>query len=201
MIYICVPTTRERAERLEVLKESLRKYAGIPYVLCTYENYREGFIQPIKKILNGLAPHTLVWCIGDDTELTEPDTLKRLALEFYNRFPHFDGIVQPNDGIQEGRIITMPLCTARTMMFGQHDGYFLNYADVEFTMIAEAFGKYKYCPDINVQHSHWVNRKAKMDDTYSFAASKDQEDAKLFQERVKLGFKDNNLYKQYEQNS
>jgi len=187
-VYICIPTTVERKERLEVLKESLRVNAGYPYIVATYENFQEGFIKPIHKLLSGLKPDTLVWCIGDDTLLIEKDTLKRLV-EAYKP----SCVVNPNDGIQCGAIITMPLCSAETMKKGTYIGYFLNSADVEFTMVLTAQKKYIYLPDVNVQHSHWRNGKAPRDKTYTFADEMAGKDAQMFLLRKEAGFDDNEL--------
>lgn len=187
-VYICIPTTKERAPRLEVLKESLRVNAGYPYILCTYENFHEGFVAPIHKILSGLRNETLVWCIGDDTELIESDTLARLVDAYMPGC-----VVQPDDGIHGGRIATMPLCNAKTMRDGTFEGYFLNSADVEFTTILQAQKRYIYCSDIKLQHSHHINNKAPEDDTYRFAASKAGEDAQLFSDRCKINFNNNKL--------
>lgn len=187
-VYICIPTTSERKERLATCIESIHKNAGYPHVICTYENYREGFIQPILRILAGLKPDQLVWCIGDDTLLVERDTLKRLV-DAYKP----DHVINPDDGIQHGAIITMPLSSAITMRFGTYAGYFLNYADLEFTAVMTCLGRYIYLPEVKVQHSHWRNQKAIRDDTYAFADEIAKIDLELFNKRKETNFKDNLL--------
>lgn len=188
MIHILIPTTAERRDRLRECVDLIHENAGYPHIISTYENYREGFITPIHKLLQDLKPETLVWCIGDDTRVREPDTLKKLVEAFETAFPERDGVVNPNDGIQCGNIITMPLCTAHTMAAYTHKDYFLNYADNEFTIIMTAKGKYLYCPEVNVEHAHHVNKKAPLDDTYAHANTKVDDDRLLFEQRKATNF-------------
>ncbi len=181
MIHIIIPTTKERRQRLAECIETIHEFAGVPHIISTYENYQEGFVTPCYKLVKDLHPDTMVWCIGDDTRLTEPDTLKRL-LEVYNKiYPNKDGVVQPDDGIQNGQIITMPLCTAKTMLDrGLHLEFFLNYCDNLFTDIMARDRKYTYCPEIKVEHHHHINGKAKKDETYTYASSKFMEDQQTY---------------------
>lgn len=179
-VYVCIPTTKERRPRLAECVDSILQYAGVPVVFATYENYREGFVRPIHTILDGIKEDQLVWCIGDDTRLVQPDTLKRLVEAYEAEYPENDGVVQPDDGIQRGGIITMPLCSAKTMKENTHKDFFLNFADNIFTEVMTKKGKYKYCPEIVVEHHHWVNGKVKPDETYAFAQSKFEEDRQTY---------------------
>ncbi len=181
MVHCCIPTTKERRARLAECMASINDLAGTPVMFHIYENYREGFVQPLRKILQELPLDALVWCIGDDTRLTEKDTIKRLEARFWAEYPNGDGVVQPDDGIQRGAIITMPLCTVETMYkYGTYDGFFLNFCDNLFTEVMEKKGKYTYCPEIHVEHQHHINKKAPMDDTYAFAQTKYAEDRELY---------------------
>lgn len=191
MLTVCIPTTAERRQRLAKCIESLHKYAGVPFQVLTYENYQEGFVLPIHKMLATLKDGTPVWCIGDDTILIEPDTIKRLFEEWM--IGGADCVVNPNDGIQNGTIITMPFCSALTMRKYTYTGYFLNYADNEFTEIMRSEGRYIYRSDIHVDHQHHVNGKAPVDGTYSYALTKFDDDRKLYQLRKARGFQPRNL--------
>ena len=186
IIHILIPTTKERRNRLEKCINSIREKAGFPHIISTYENYREGFVLPCYKLLKDLNPETIVWCIGDDTVLIEEDTLARLVAEYEKNYPENDGVVQPNDGIQSGRIITMPLCSAKTMLEkGIHLDFFLSYCDDVFTLIMRKEGKYTYCSEIHVDHQHWSVDKAPLDETYEFAKTKLKEDEQAFKETCK----------------
>lgn len=189
MIHILIPTTFERRERLAECIASIHEFAGYPHIISTYENYQEGFVTPCYKLLKDLKPDTMVWCIGDDTSLVEKDTLKRLVDAYKANYPTNDGVVQPDDGIQNGHIITMPLCTAKTMLEkGIHLEFFLNYCDNLFTDLMNRDGKYTYCPEIKVEHHHHVNGKAKLDETYKYASSKFMEEqATYYKLKKELG--------------
>lgn len=187
-LYVCIPTTKERRPRLANCISSIHENAGYPHCIVTYENEGEGFCGPIHRILTGFSYGTLVWCIGDDSILTEPDTIKRLVLRLKQAYPDFTGVVQPDDGIQHGRIATMPLCAASTMLQYTHKGYFLNFADNEATERLIAKGKYLYCPEIYVDHQHAVVGKATNDRTYQAGQAKYAEDQALYHQRQIAGY-------------
>ena len=102
------------------------------------------------RILSTLRPDTLIWSLGDDMRVTEPGTLARLVREFHARFPDRDGVVNPNDGIQNGRVTTLPLCTARVMADNTPREFFHNFADDVMTERLSRAGKYAYLPDVRV---------------------------------------------------
>lgn len=181
MIHILIPTTLERRERLAECIATIHEFAGVPHIISTYENYREGFVTPCHKLLVDLKPETMIWAIGDDTRLVEENTLGRLLDTYRANYPDNDGVVQPDDGIQNGQIITMPLCTAKTMLEkGIHLEFFLNYCDNLFTDLMKRDNKYTYCPEIKVEHHHHINGKAKKDETYTHAGTKFFEDQQTY---------------------
>lgn len=181
LIHVLIPTTEERRPRLQKCIESIHRNAGFPHIISTYENYQEGFVRPCFNLLKDLEAQTMVWCIGDDTILTEPDTLKRLMEVYDQMYPGKDGVVQPDDGIQHGNIITMPLCTAKTMLDkGIYLDFFLNFCDNIFSEVMKKEGKYTYCPGIIVDHQHWVNRKASPDETYKHAGTLFEQDRQTY---------------------
>lgn len=181
MIYILIPTTEERRERLAKCVASIHENAGVPHIISTYENYREGFVKPFHLLLKDLKEDTMVWCIGDDTILTEKDTLKRLLDVYRATYPNNDGVVQPDDGIQHGNIITMPLCTAKTMLEkGIYLDFFLNFCDNIFTELMTKEGKYTYCPEIKVEHQHHCVGKAPADETYKYANTQFEKDRQTY---------------------
>lgn len=188
IVHILIPTTAERRERLARCIESIHENAGYPHIISTYENYQEGFVTPCYKLLQDLQPDTMVWCIGDDTILTEPETLKRL-MDIFVSYPDEDIVVQPDDGIQHGNIITMPLCTAKTMLeSGIHLEFFLNFCDNIFTEIMTKKGKYIYAPSVKVDHQHWVNKKAPHDNTYAYAQTRFEQDREnYYKKKQELG--------------
>jgi len=181
IVHILIPTTEERRERLAKCIASIHENAGYPHIISIYENYREGFVKPCSYLLKDLKEDTLVWCIGDDTILTEKDTLKRLVDAYRANYPANDGVVQPDDGIQHGNIITMPLCTAKTILTkGIYLDFFLNFCDNIFTEVMQRDNKYTYCPEIKVEHQHNVNGKAPDDETYRYARTLFEKDRETY---------------------
>lgn len=180
-VVVCIPTTPERRLRLQKCVESLTRYAGYPFVLCTYENQYVGAIAAIHAILDRLDPDALVWWIGDDVVLSERDTLRKLVERFEEKFPDRDGVVNPNDEIQHGRIITAPLATARILKEGQSKEFFHNFADNLFTDIMVSRGKYEYVEDVHIQHHHWCNGKAPQDYTYTNANTRFEQDKQTYE--------------------
>jgi hypothetical protein len=146
----------------------------------TYQNHNEGYVKAIHTILDCLVPDQLVWCIADDTVLEEPDTLKRLVNIYTQLYPLFDGVVSPDDGIQNGSVATMPLTTARIMRENTLTCFFHNYADNIFTERMRALGKYHYAAGVRVTHAHWCVGKATKDRTYQIALDKIYEDKQMY---------------------
>jgi GT2 family glycosyltransferase len=179
-VVVCIPTTPARKDRLNECLKTIELNAGWPCIIATYQNENEGFVAAIHKILGRLRPETLVWCIGDDARLVEEDTIKRLVGEFWSRFPDRDGVVNPDDGIQNGRIATLPLCTAKVMAENTSKEFFHNYADDVFTERMKHVGKYAYIPNVKVKHEHWTVGLAPKDSTYELAEKKYAEDAATY---------------------
>jgi hypothetical protein len=180
-VVICIPTTPQRSLRLETCVASIRRCAGYAhYAIMTYMNVNEGYVKAIHTLLQTLAPDQLVWCIADDIIIEEPDTLKRLVNIYTQTFPQCDGVVSPNDGIQNGRIATMPLTTSRIMRDNTLTCFFHNYADNIFTERMRALGKYRYADEVHVTHAHWCVGKSIKDTTYQLALDKLRDDERMY---------------------
>lgn len=180
-VVILIPTTPERRDRLRDTLESVTRSAGHSHMVLTYENQYIGAIAAIHAMLGPLRDDTLVWWIQDDVLLTEPGTLNALVEEFHTKFPDRDGVVVPDDGVQHGRIATLPLCTAKTLRDGQHPDFFHNFADELFTDRMRALGKYAYAPGVRVSHNHWCVGKADRDYTYNNAQARFEQDRATYE--------------------
>ena len=185
MLYICVPTIKSRRDRLEVCVASIKEHVKIPHCIVTYENERGGFVPAIHDMLKGIDG--VVWCIGDDT-VVQNDAVDILWRRFHDEYPDLDGVVQPDDGIQHERIITMPMCHSKTMQQFTYKGYNHYYADEEFTWHMREAGKYTYVPEAVVEHAHWLNGKAENDEKYTVSMQKNDADKELFIKRMENGF-------------
>ena len=180
-VVVCIPTTPERRSRLATCMESINTNAGYPCIIMSHENQYEGFVVAIHRILDRLADDTMVWVIGDDVTMHEPDTMKRMMESYSHLYPNRDGVVNPNDGIQCGALITAPLTTAKIMREGTSKEFFHSYADNVFTDIMNRSGKYTYLPHINITHSHYCNGLAEKDRTYCVASDHLQKDYETYQ--------------------
>lgn len=180
-VVVCIPTTPERRHRLATCMESINTHAGYPCIIMTHENEYEGFVVAIHRILDRLADDTLVWVIGDDVTMHEPDTMKRLVDAYERLYPEGDGVVNPDDGIQCGALITAPLTTAKVMREGTSRDFFHYYADNLFTDTIRRLGKYTYLPDVKITHSHHCNGMAPKDHTYTITEGKMLQDYHTYQ--------------------
>lgn len=180
-VVVCIPTTPERRDRLATTVASLAEYAGCRHVVMTYENTGEGYVKALHTLLGTLRLDTLVWCIADDVQLCEPNTLGRLVDALYATYPKGDGVVNPDDGIQHGVIMTMPLCTVETLLHHYDTRFFHYFADTLFTDIMRKKNKYLYVPEVHVTHKHHVNGLAPKDHTYASTQTHYAKDAALYE--------------------
>lgn len=180
-VVVLIPTTPERRDRLRQCLDSLTRCAGHPHIVMTYENQYVGAIAAIHTMLDRLDPDTLVWWIGDDNVLKQPGTLRALVDAFHAAFPDRDGVVVPDDGVQRGRIATMPMCTAGVLKAGQSKAFFHNFADELFTDRMRARGKYVYLPEVQVDHLHWCMGTAARDYTYDNAQARFEQDRATYE--------------------
>jgi glycosyltransferase involved in cell wall biosynthesis len=71
---------------------------------------------------------------------------------------------------------TGPLC----------ERYIHNFVDDELIATATARGVYAYAPGAHVEHLHWMNRRAAMDETYKRGRESFESDRVLFEQRRAL---------------
>lgn len=185
LLYILIPTTKSRRERLDVCVRSIKDNVKVPHAIVTYENSLGGFVPAIHDMLKGID--AIVWAIGDDT-VVETDGVDKLWIKFNEIYPDASGVVQPDDGILHGGVITMPMCHARTLEKFTYKGYLHWGADAEFTDIMKQMGKYTYVPEAIIGHRHWVNGQAPIDEVYKKSSLTNDADVALYNERKKNNF-------------
>lgn len=189
MIYVLIPTTKGRRDRLakcvELLKASV---CSEPITICTYENSDGGFVPAIHKMLEGIKDDSYVFCIGDDC-LVEPDCLQKLW-DASRTF--LGGCVQPLDRINKGEIAVAPFCPAILMKKYQFKGYMHNFCDVEFTTLIKEQGLYLYVPEAKVYHEHFHTDRKLYDATYDSCQRHWATDELLYHKRKAAGFEPKN---------
>jgi hypothetical protein len=192
ILHILIPTHPSRQERLKVCLQSIKEHVTVPHEVIVYENERGGFVPAIHDMLEKVDG--IIWAIGDDTVVVD-NSVDILFKQFLETYPEHDGVVQPDDGIQHGAIITMPLCHSKTLQKYTFKGYNHWYADNEFTEIMQSMNLYTYLPDCVVDHIHWANKKVAQDESYNVSLRKNEHDHKLYLERKANNYQPRNEIK------
>lgn len=186
MIYICVPTTEERREQTDRLVASIREHTkDVQHSIVLYENQDGGWVPAVHNVLSSIDGFVVL--LGSDCLVTER-WLSTLWERFCKVFPNKDGVAQPFDEINQGRLCQHPLGHSKVIKEYLHPGYIHNFSDNEMTDRLLEDGKYLYVPESKVEHLHWVNKKAPMDETYKQIMSTYERDKQLYQNRLSAGF-------------
>ena len=190
MIYICIPTTKERRARLKQLLASIDEHTqNIQHTVVIYENADGGCVAAIHNMLEGINGYVAI--LSDDV-VVEKDWLKNLWDAFIDAFPDGSGAAQPYDNIQEGRLCQHPLAHSETIKKYLHKGYVHCFSDNEMTERLMRDCKYLYVPTARIEHRHFIRKLAPFDETYKLAFNEEtiEKDRQLFITRANNGFKD-----------
>ena len=191
MIYVCIPTTKERRTRLNSCIMSIKDNAGISnYSIVTYENYKEGCQVAVRKMISGLG-NRLVIVLNDDMIAGE-DFLKNAIKEYLNTFPEMDGLGSLNEGNMFENVAIVQMAPAKLLYDYLYKGYFHYRADNEIAEIFKNKGKFLPIKSALIDHVHPDYNPEKMpelnDDTYKNS-------------RNKLWKKDKEMYKKRKEDS
>ena len=191
MIYILIPSTKERRDRLAKCIEAIKQDQKYPTAIVTYENEDGctdvGWVKALHKLLDGIKDDQLVFVLGDDA-LVSPGCIQRLY-EGYTALPQDEEwLLQPYEQFHKGELATFPFCKAGLLKKYVHRGYKHLYSDTELTLIMKAKNRYGIVKEAKVDHQHFLNDARLLDDTYRATQKFHDEDAKLFHERAKHQF-------------
>ena len=189
MIYICIPTTKDRRPRLKELLASIEEHTqDIAHCVVYYENWDGGWVPAVHNMLDGI--NGFVVLLGSDV-VVGPGWLSTLWKRFTEVFPLRDGAAQPYDEINGGQLCQHPLAHSDTIKQYLHKGYIHNFSDNDMTECLLRDGKYLYVPEAIIEHKHMVNKKAEPDETYKQVFNKENwaKDKALFDKRKANGFK------------
>lgn len=190
MIYILIPSTKERRYRLEKCIDAVKKNTKYPLTICTYENERDckdvGWVKAVHKLLDGIKDDQLVFILGDDA-IVAPDCIDRLADAYYN-LPKGDYILQPYEEFHKGELATFPFTTAGILKKYIHKGYKHLWSDTELTLVTKYLKMYGIVKEAKVDHQHFLTNPNLMDKTYEATQALNDEDRALFEERAKHNF-------------
>ncbi len=185
MIFILIPTTKERRPRLKELIDSIHENTqGIDYSIVTFENHI-GWVRAHRSMLNRINGYCVL--LADDLIVKE-NWLQNLWNSFVDAFPAGDGIAEPFNEIHGPNLSQHPLGRSDTILKYLHKGYIHNYSDNEFTDRARADGKLIYVPTAIIEHKHWTNGKAQRDETYLSQLKSLEHDKELYESRKRNNF-------------
>lgn len=190
MIYIIIPTTKDRRPRLKELIESIQEHTqNVRHCIVVYENSDGGWVSAILNAIKDINGYCVL--LGSDT-IVEKDWLKNLWTAFVKAFPDGTGVAEPYNELHGDKICQHPLAHSSTIRKYLHPGYVHWYSDNEFTDRARADGKLIYVPEARIEHKHFTNGKAQVDETYKivFNPQTNERDRMLYQKRKQNGFKD-----------
>lgn len=192
MIYVLIPTTKERGYRLEKCIRAITEYQTYPTAIVTYQNEigceDVGWVKAVHKLLEGINDDQLVFILGDDA-IVAPDCIARLY-EGYMALPKDDEwLLQPWEQYHQGELATFPFCKAGVLKKYIHKGYKHLYSDTELTLVMKSKGKYGIVKAAKVDHQHFLKQPELLDNTYKATQALHDADQALFIERAKTEFK------------
>lgn len=164
MIYICIPTTPERNERTKQLVQSIHENTqNVEHCVVVFENKLGGWVPAVHKMLEGINGYVVL--LGSDV-IVHKDWLKNLSEAFFKAFPNGDGVAEPFNELQGDKLCQHPMAHSETIKKYLDKRFTHWYSDNLFTLLAQRDGKLIYVPDAKIEHKHFVNGKAEMDETY-----------------------------------
>lgn len=183
MIYILIPTTKERRLRLEKCINSIRENVSqFPFVICTYENNNEGYVKALSRMIEEIKG--VVFLVSDDMVL-EKDCIENLYKRYLEAFPNLDGMAQPYENFGHGQNGDSPMIHSDILRPFLELGYH-HYADAEIAIALNKQGKYLVVPEAKLFHEHPNEFPELMDETYRQNHSHAGEDNELLASRIKL---------------
>jgi hypothetical protein len=182
MIYCIIPTTKERRQRLQKCIDSIRdSVCNEPITICSYENFDGGWVNATHKLIQDI--NGIVFLLGDDMVL-DKDCIQELWNNYENGF-----LLQPDEQHHRGNLAVSPFCHTDILKSYLFKGYKHLYADEELTEVMKAMGKYKPVLTAKLDHQHFSNNAAPLDETYKLSQSYFDHDRVLFNERKRNNFK------------
>ena len=182
MIYVLLPSTPQRENRLRITVESLKRSACDEKIeIITEISEGEGAVKPVHRMLKDIDG--LVVGIGDDT-LVDPNTIQELYKAYIREFPNNDGVCAP---IEKDCVF---LTHSDMMKKYWYPGYFHLFVDREFFEIMYQKGKLYRVASAKAQHMHhsYGGMQNLNDETYAIAEAHREADGQLFVERMARNF-------------
>jgi GT2 family glycosyltransferase len=183
IIYVCIPTTKERRKTLDNAIASIREN-NFPHAIVIYENQDGGCAIATHNMIAGI--NGLVFILNDDMTIGK-NCLELLYKTYKEKFPNNDGLIQPYDNFNKGKIAVSAFCHSDITKKYLHKGYKHKYSDTELTEVMKIKGKYLYLPEAEMYHHHETD-KSKYDETYKIMDSSGAVDKELYLDRKAHNF-------------
>lgn len=184
MVTVVIPTTYERYGRtMEAVKAVVENSNYNPMRILLYFNADGGWVKAVHNALAGIDGYVAL--LGSDT-VPQKDWLKNLVEAFFKQFPNGDGVAETNNEFNHGGALCQhPLAHANTIRKYLYKGFTHNFSDNDFTEQVMYDGLYLYVPNAIIEHHHFLNHKAPMDETYKKVFNEEnwKKDRNLFQIR------------------
>ncbi len=192
-----LPAWRDMGYRVAVFQNRVR--AEIPADITLWSDHYPGWAASVNHLCRAVVPRTapIIVTGGDDMR---PDPTRRaadIAADFFDRFPHTFGVMQPtgDDFMNTAEYCGSPWL-GRAWIERAYRGmgplcpeYHHNWADHELHCVAEALGVLWQRPDLTHEHRHFSRTGAEPPDYWRDTAQRrDRADADRFVARLLLGF-------------
>ena len=111
--------------------------------------------------------------------------------KMHKHYPTTDGVLWFNDGLQGNGLNTLAIMGRR---YYQRFGYIYNpiyqtlWCDKEFTDVSILLGRQTYFPEVIIEHRHFVNGKAAVDETYIKNSTGAEEDTETYKNRKRMNY-------------
>lgn len=187
MINVLIPTTPERADRLKVAVDSIKRSNCDQElnIVVDVNNY-EGYVKSVLRMLDKVDGLTMV--VTDDLELW-PTTIRALYNAYTEAFPNNDGLCVYGDEHWDLKAFGLPFAHSNTLKELINPIYFHNFADKEMCEIMKMRGKYLPVPQAQVWHHHYQWKKGTAKDrTYELGEATSDADGALYNMRRAKNF-------------
>jgi len=126
-------------------------------------------VKAINRDMDRAPPFDILLLASDDMipVVHGYDEIIRTSMRRY--YPDTDGVLWFNDGIQGNGLNTLSIMGKK---YYQRFGYIYNpiyktaWCDNEFTQVSKRLGRQTYFSQIIIEHQHFINGKAPIDETY-----------------------------------
>lgn len=195
MIYIIIPTTKERRGRLARCVDALKQNTKYPICIVTYENEKDctdvGLVPAVHKMISGINGLMIMY---NDDVIAENDFVEKLY-EAYLAKPENERdewMFSPWENFHKGENAAFPLCHTNVIKKYLYKGYNHLYSDIELTQKMKMLGRYQPVLEARAHHYHFLENNNLEDETYKSSQALNGKDRELYLKRLADAFEPSN---------